>query len=239
LQKVNPVIDWKNASWTYSIDSQGIELIRSKKELKKVVRKAKMALILTESSATQPTFNNEINDISKQNAFPPEYENYANVFSTKQAGLLLSHYNLEHRIKLENGKMPPFGPIYAFAKKEQQKLCKYLEINLQRGLIRYSRSPAGAPILFVPKKNGKLRLCVNYRKLNQITKKNRNTLPFISEILDKLGSAKIFIKFDLKNIYHRLRIKKNNEWKTVFRTKYGYFEYLVMPFGFINAPATF
>jgi hypothetical protein len=121
------------------------------------------------------------------------------------------HHDLEHRIELKNGKMPPFGPIYALAEKKQQKLRKYLEINLQRGLIRYSRSPAGAPILFVPKKNGKLRLCVNYRKLNQITKKDRNALPFISEVFDKLNSAKIFTKLDLKDAYHRLRIKKGDE----------------------------
>jgi hypothetical protein len=124
---------------------------------------------------------------------------------------LLSHHNLEHRIELKDGKMPSFGPIYAFAEKEQQELRKYLEINLQRNLIRYFRSPAGAFIFFVPKKNGKLRLCVNYKGLNQITKKNRSALPFISEILDRLGSAKIFTKLDLKNVYHRLRIKKDNE----------------------------
>jgi hypothetical protein len=138
-----------------------------------MVRKAKVALILTGPSAAQPTPNNEINNTSKQNAFPPKYENYADIFSIEQAGLLPPHYNLEHRIELEDGKMPPFGPIYALAEKEQQELRKYLETNLQRGLIRYSRSPAGAPILFVPKKNGKLRLCVDYRKLNQITKKDR------------------------------------------------------------------
>jgi hypothetical protein len=117
-----------------------------------VVRKAKIALILIGSSAAQPTFNSEVNDISKQNVFPPEYENYANIFSTEQTKLLPSHHNLEHSIELEDGKMPPFGPIYALAEKEQQELRKYLETNLQRGLIRYSRSPAGAPILFVPKK---------------------------------------------------------------------------------------
>jgi hypothetical protein len=173
-----------------------------------MVREAKVALILTGPSAVQPTPNSEVNDTSKQNAFPPEYEDYADVFSIEQAGLLPSHHNLEHRIELENGKMPPFGPIYALAEKEQQKLRKYLEINFQRGLIQYSRSPAGAPIFFAPKKNGKLRLCLDYKELNQITKKNQNALPFISEVFDRLNSAKIFTKLDLKNAYHRLYIKK-------------------------------
>jgi hypothetical protein len=119
LQKVNPIIDWKNANWTYPLNSQRVKLIRSKKELRKMVREAKMALILTGPSAAQPTPNSEVNDTSKQDAFSPEYENYANVFSTEQARLLPSHYNLKYRIELENGKMPPFGPIYAFAEKEQ------------------------------------------------------------------------------------------------------------------------
>jgi hypothetical protein len=211
LQKINPVINWKNASWIYPLNSQKVKLIRSKKELKKMVREAKVALILTGSSAAQQTSNSEVNDTSKQDAFPPEYENYADIFSTEQAGLLLPHHNLEHRIKLENGKMPFFGPIYALAEKEQQELRKYLETNLQRNLIRYSRSLTSAFIFFVPKKNGKLRLCVNYKKLNQIIKKNRNALPFISKVLDKLGSAKIFTKLDLKDAYHRLRIKENDE----------------------------
>jgi hypothetical protein len=119
LQKVNPVIDWKNASWTYPLNSQGVKLIRSKKELGKMVRKAKVALILTGPSAVQPIPNSEINNTSKQNAFPSEYEDYADVFSTEQAGLLPPHHNLKYRIELENGKMPPFGPIYALAEKEQ------------------------------------------------------------------------------------------------------------------------
>jgi hypothetical protein len=105
-------------------------LIRSKKELRKVVRKAKVALILTGFSAAQPTFNSEVNDTSKQDAFPSEYEDYADVFSTKQAGLLPPYHNLEHHIELKDGKMPFFGLIYALAEKEQQKLRKYLETNL-------------------------------------------------------------------------------------------------------------
>jgi hypothetical protein len=83
------------------------------------MRKAKVALILTGPSAAQPTSNSEVNDTSKQNAFPPEYENYADVFSIEQAGLLPPYHDLEYRIELEDGKMPPFGLIYALAEKEQ------------------------------------------------------------------------------------------------------------------------
>ena len=91
----------------------------------------------------------------------------------------------------------------------------------------------------MPKKDGGLRLCVDYRGLNSITIKNRHALPLISETLDRLVGARIYTKLDLKDAYHRIRIKAGDEWKTAFRTRYGHFEYLVMPFGLSNAPATF
>ena len=96
-------------------------------------------------------------------------------------------------------------------------------------------SPAGAPILFVPKKDRGLCLCVDYKRLNKVTVKNRHPLPLISETLDRLIGAKVFTKLDLKDSYHRIRIRKGDEWKTAFCTQYGHFEYLVMPFGLTNA----
>ena len=89
------------------------------------------------------------------------------------------------------------------------------------------------------KKDGSLRLCVDYRGLNKVTVKNRGALPLISETLDRLAGSKVFTKLDLKDAYHRIRIRRGDEWKTAFRTRYGHFEYTVMPFGLANAPATF
>src|SRR5690606_10294399 len=97
----------------------------------------------------------------------------------------------------------------------------------------------GAPILFAKKKDGSLRLCVDYRALNKITIKNRYALPLIPELLDRIRGAKYFTKLDLRGAYNLVRIKEGEEWKTAFRTRYGHFEYLVMPFGLTNAPASF
>jgi hypothetical protein len=118
-------------------------------------------------------------------------------------------------------------------------LREYLDAALKKGWIRASKSLSAAPILFVPKKDGGDRLCVDYRGLNKVTIKNRYPLPLISELLDRLGHAKVFSKLDLRDAYYRLRIKEGDEWETAFKTRYGLFKYMVMPFGLANAPATF
>ena len=116
---------------------------------------------------------------------------------------------------------------------------EYLDEMLCSGKIRPSRSEFGASILFVKKKDGSLRLCVDYRGLNRITIKNRYPLPLMSQLREQLGKAKYFTKLDLKNGYNLIRIAKGDEHKTAFRTHFGQYEYLVMPFGLCNAPATF
>jgi hypothetical protein len=118
-------------------------------------------------------------------------------------------------------------------------LREYLDSSLEKGWIRNSKSPAGAPILFVLKSDGSLRLCVDYRGLNKIIVKNRYPLPLISEMLDWFSHVRIFTKLDLRNTYYRLRIKPGDEWKTVFKTRYRYFEYLIMPFSLANTLSTF
>jgi hypothetical protein len=100
-------------------------------------------------------------------------------------------------------------------------------------------SPAGAPIHLVKKKDGMLRLCIDYRGLNAMMVKDRTPLPLIGEVLDRLLRAKVYTKLDIKDTYHNLRIAKGDEWKMAFRTKYGLYEYLVMLFGLTNAPASF
>lgn len=170
---------------------------------------------------------------------PQEYKKWAKLFEEEvSADALPIHQPWDHEIKLEPGKKPTFGPIYALSEKELQTLRKYLDENLKKGFIQKSESPAGYPILFVPKKDGSLRLCVDYRKLNDITVKNRYPLPNIKELQDRLQGAQWFTKLDLRGAYNLIRMKEGEEWKTAFRTRYGHYEYKVMPFGLTNAPAT-
>ncbi|EDN10041.1 hypothetical protein HCAG_05844 [Histoplasma mississippiense (nom. inval.)] len=164
---------------------------------------------------------------------------YAHIFSEEAAISAQRPEEAEHRIDLEPGARPPFMPIYNLSETELAALREYLKNALDKGWIQPSSSPAGAPILFVPKKDGGLRLCVDYRGLNRITIKNRYPLPLISELLDRLSKAKVFTKLDLRDAYHRILIAAKDRWKTAFRTRYGHFEYVVMPFGLANAPATF
>ena len=119
--------------------------------------------------------------------------------------------------------------------KELEELRDYLGKNLSRGWIRESDSPVGAPILFVKKKDGSLRLWVDYRGLNAVTKKDRYPLPLIGEALDRLSTAKYYTKLDIEDAYHNIRIRDGDEWKTAFKTRYGLCEYTVMPFRLTNA----
>ena len=168
---------------------------------------------------------------------PDKLKEYEDVFSTEEAGRLPSHKGRNHAI--ETTTEPPFGPLYNLSNIELAELRRYLNDALAKGWIQHFTSPAGAPILFVLKKDRGLCLCVDYRGLNKVTVKNRHPLPLISETLDRLTGAKVFTKLDLKDAYHRIRIQKGDEWKTEFRTRYGHFEYLVMPFRLTNALAKF
>ncbi len=170
---------------------------------------------------------------------PALYSEFKSVFEKANADQLPPHRDYDLDIPLVPGKQPPFGPIYSLSLAETHALREYLDDNLQKGFIRHSKSPAGAPILFVKKKDGSLRLCVDYRGLNSITVKNRYALPLIPDLLERLRDAKIFTKLDLRGAYNLVRVKEGEEWKTAFRTKFGHFEYSVMPFGLTNAPATF
>ena len=178
--------------------------------------------------------------LAKEVTVPTKYSDFADIFSEKSANVLPERTRAnKHAIKLEKGKQPPYRPIYSLGLVELETLKTYIKTNLSNGFIQASKSPAGAPILFVRKLDGRFRLCVNYRGLNNLTIKNWYPLLLIGKSLNRLGRAKQFTQLDLTSAYHWMRIKEGDEWKTAFRTWYGHFEYQVMPFGLSNAPASF
>ncbi|GAA5971619.1 hypothetical protein JCM3765_001266 [Sporobolomyces pararoseus] len=191
------------------------------------------------STPNSPTLSTtEIDELRK--VVPIEYHDFLDVFSKDSADTLpQARSGIDHSIDIEAGKEIPTSRIYPLSANELEVLADYIETNLKSGFIRPSQSPVGAPILFVKKKDGSLRLCVDYRGLNSVTIKNKYPLPLINETLDRLIGARYFTKIDLRNGYHHVRIRVGDEWKTAFRTRYGHYEYQVMPFGLTNAPATF
>jgi len=164
---------------------------------------------------------------------------FADVFSKTKAEALPPHHPYDLKINLEEGAQPPVGLIYSLSASEQEALKEFIEENLNTGFIRPISSPHGAPVLFVKKKDGSLRLCVDFCGLNRIPKKDRYLLPLISDLLDSPRKAQVYSKIDLRHAYHLVHIANGDEWKTVFRTCYGSFEWSVMPFGLTNAPTVF
>jgi len=161
----------------------------------------------------------------------PEYRDYADIFSQEKINGLPEHSKYDHRIDLLPEAKLPEGPIYSLSKKELDALWDYIREMKDHGKIRQSSSPICAPILFVLKPDGTLRLCVDYRGLNKITIKNKYLLPLMSELRSRLGKATIFIKLDHKNGYYLIRMAEGEEWKTAFKSRYGLYEYTMMPFG--------
>lgn len=170
---------------------------------------------------------------------PPEHSAFASVFSTEEVDNLPPHRPCDIQITLLPGATPPFGPIYPLSPSETRELKEYLTLNLAKGYIRPSTSSAASPILFVKKPSGGLRPVVDYRKLNALTIKNKYPLPLISQLFESVRGCKFFTKLDLRGAYNLVRVAPGSEPLTAFRTRYGLFEYLVMPFGLANAPSVF
>jgi Reverse transcriptase (RNA-dependent DNA polymerase)/RNase H-like domain found in reverse transcriptase/Integrase zinc binding domain/Chromo (CHRromatin Organisation MOdifier) domain/gag-polyprotein putative aspartyl protease len=146
---------------------------------------------------------------------------------------------VSHTIPMEPGHKPPCRPTYRLSHLELEECKKQVEELLQQGLIRPSASPYGSPILFVRKKEGTFRMVIDYRQINNLTVKDKYPLPRIDDLLDKLQGATYFSSFDLLSGYHQVRLSETDVPKTAFRTPFGSYEFLVLPFGLTNAPATF
>ncbi|TYJ98631.1 Retrotransposon protein [Cucumis melo var. makuwa] len=168
----------------------------------------------------------------------PVVRDYPDVFPEELPGLP-PHREVEFAIELEPGTVPISRSPYRMAPAELKELKVQLQELLDKGFIRPSVSPWGAPVLFVKKKDGSMRLCIDYRELNKVTVKKRYPLPRIDDLFDQLQGATVFSKIDLRSGYHQLRIKDGDVPKTAFRSRYGHYEFIVMSFGLTNAPAVY
>jgi hypothetical protein len=147
--------------------------------------------------------------------------------------------NVVHPIPLEPGTKPVYRPMYRLSPEEKEECEKQVKDLLEKGLVQPSNSPWGAPILFVPKPNGKLRMCCDFRMLNRATIKNKFPMPRIDDLLDVLHGKIVFSSLDLQSGYWQIALSPEDMKKSVFNTHFGHFEFKVMTFGLANAPATF
>ncbi|GJQ93763.1 putative nucleotidyltransferase, ribonuclease H [Tanacetum coccineum] len=168
----------------------------------------------------------------------PMVKNYPEVFPKDLPGPPPSR-QVEFQIDLVPGAALMAKAPYHLALPEMKELSAQLQELLSKGLIRPSSSPWGAPVLFVKKKDGSMRMCINYQELNKLTIKNRYPLPRIDDLFDQLQGATYFSKIDLRSGYHQMKVREEDVPKTAFQTRFGHYEFLVMPFGLTNASTVF
>ncbi|KAJ9508991.1 hypothetical protein QJQ45_001437 [Haematococcus lacustris] len=247
LADINPRIDWKHNIMTFQhagkkhtlrappaprdpdLDKYTISMAG----LRVAVRTKQPMFMVSITPADQPAENHQVMDCT------PVLKEFTSVFPEDLPSGLPPARAVDHRIDLEPNKRPPVRSTYAMSTLELAELKQQITEMQEKGFIRPSTSPYGSGVLFVRKKDGTFRMCIDYRPLNRITIKNRYPLPRIDNLLNRLHGASVFSKIDLRQGYHQIRIAPEDIPKTAFRTRYGHFEFTVMPFGLCNAPATF
>jgi hypothetical protein len=260
LKEFNPAIDWSERTMSFEhrgrwhriqaissssnsasasvsalqMPSSSPQQFISKQRLRKMLRRDEadcivLASIVVEQQEQQPPSSSTTSLLQE----------FADVFPSELPHQLPPSRDVDHRIELTQTTPPAPRSVYRMSPSELDELKKQLDELLAAGFVQPSKSPFGAPVLFVKKKDGAMRMCIDYRDLNRITIKNRYPLPRVEELFDRLKGAQFFSKIDLRSGYHQVRIHPEDVHKTAFRTRYGHYEFLVLPFGLTNAPATF
>eukprot|EP00253_Pinus_taeda_P011178 PITA_11178 len=214
-------MDWLEKHWSL-VDSN---------QLAKCIRKGCQIYVVQVGYADSKDKTAILNNI-------PIIQEFTDVFPEEIPGLPPKR-NIDFTIELIPGVAPVSHAPYRMNVPELTELKMQLQELLDKNYIRPSVSPWGAPVLFVKKKDGTFRMCIDYRQLNKLTIKNKYPLPRIDELFDQVKGATVFSKIDLRSSYHQIRIKEEDIAKTTFRTRYGHYEFVVLPFGLTNAPATF
>lgn len=253
LTRYNPSIDWRRNTITLphedlpinAIPTNPLPPLMSHLALKQHARRMRRSRKYRQSN---PLFIAYVRtaDTSPQlrSLRGPEHledvlQEYQDVFPPDIPKRLPPKRSIDHSIQLVDGAQPAYRKPYRLSPVEKQELQRQISSLLSLGLIRPSKSPWGASVLFVPKKNGELRMCIDYRALNALTVKNRTMLPHTEDLLDATAGCTVFSKVDLRSAYHQIRLQPEDCEKTAFRTPTGHFEFAVLTFGLCNAPATF
>ncbi|KAL2064509.1 hypothetical protein VTL71DRAFT_3646 [Oculimacula yallundae] len=189
----------------------------------------------------QERYDKEDPDTAKLIAekLPAQYQSYTQAFSKTDSNVLPPHRHYDHKIILEAPLPDSYSPLYRQSTEELKVIKEYLIENLDKGFIESSQSPFASPVLFVKKADGGLRFCIDYRRLNTLTRKDAYPIPRIDELLARVFKARIFIKLDIRAAFNRIRMDPKSEEYTTFRTRYGVYKYKVLPFGLYNGPGTY
>ena len=230
LHAVNSGIDWKEQAWQYLIDPGQVSIV-GPEEFALEMEEARQVFTVMLSSLMKA-------DQSAQVMLPRELADFQDVVATGEELMLSLHESVMHHIDMEDQEVS-YRLLYNLSPCELRVLCEYLDDALAKGWIQHSVSSAGSLILFIPKRDGSLWLCVDYQGLNKKMIKNHHSLSLIDETLNCLVRFYYFMKLDLKDAYHWIQIAERDWWKTVFCIRYEHFEYLVMPFSLANVLVTF
>jgi len=267
LECYNPEIDWKTgevkmtrcpeecgrlwrpvqekSGWEKQKEEEAKEEAEKKKEEKKKKKKQKKGRIVeVRKIAEKWEIWDEEEEAAKSEAevrrlVPEKFHRWIKVFGKKQSERMPTRKLWDHAIDMKEGFMPRKGKVYPLSREEREKVREFVKEQLRKGYIRLSKSLQTALVFFVGKKDGKKRIVQDYQYLNEWTVKNNYPLPLILDVLENIGTKKVFTKMDLRWEYNNVRIKEGDKWKAVFTMPEGSFEPTVMFFGLTNSPATF
>lgn len=249
LEKRIPRIDWRNRRMLLGVNNRPVvikgekapdpDFLMSAKQVSRILKKKRnnifcLAIRQVKETASYQEARNAIPAIAQK-----VLDDFQDLCVEKLPKGLPPPRGLDHHIKLKDGSEPATRPVRRLSEKECDESREQLTELLEKGLIRPSKSPWGAPVLFAPKPNGGLRMCIDCRALNRMTARNQCPLPLPGDIFEKLDGATIFSKIDLTQGLYQTRLSDSSIEKPAFRCRRGHFEWMVVPFGLTNAPATF
>ena len=264
LERHNPEIDWKTgevkmtrcpeecgrqwrpvqgkSGWEKQKEEEAKEEAEKKKEEKEKKRKGKtmeVKKVVEEWEIWDKEEEVARSETEAKKLVPEKFHKWIKVFGKKQSERMPTRKLWDHAIDVKEGFVPKKGKVYPLSREEREEVKEFVKEQLQKGYIRLSKSPQMVLVFFVGKKDGKKWMVQDYRYLNEWMIKNNYPLPLISDVLENIGTKKLFTKMDLRWGYNNVRIKEGDEWKAAFTMPEGSFEPTVMFFGLMNSPATF